>query len=242
MPRTVPPRILLAEDDPVSQEFLAASLRALGCEVSPVADGAHALASARAQAFDLLILDRSLPRKRGDEVLRELRADPHAASRGAMAIATTADPETALHAQLRDAGFDRVLVKPLGAAVLRRALHESGLLDEALPAKLLDDDDGIATCGNAETLASLRAMLAAELQTLQGEFDVLARDRDALRERMHRLRAACGFCGATSLQRAAAVLSDARRDDDPARLAAVERDFRRVLAATLAALPPQASA
>jgi two-component system, OmpR family, response regulator len=66
-------RILIAEDDPVMADGLCASLRAQGYAADHVADGIAADNALAIQPFDLLILDLSLPRMPGLEVLRRLR-------------------------------------------------------------------------------------------------------------------------------------------------------------------------
>ncbi|HWG11070.1 MAG TPA: response regulator [Rhodanobacteraceae bacterium] len=241
MARAAPPHILLAEDDPVSRVFLTETLRQLGCSVLPVADGAEALDAARSERFDLLVLDRSLPRMAGDQVLLVLREDATAASRDAPAIAATADPEAAIHAQLRAAGFAGVLVKPLDATSLRKALAGFGLPAGTAATGVLDDDAGLAASGNAATLAALRGLFAVELQTLQGEFEGLRLDHDALRGRLHRLRAACGFCGAMALQHASVDLSDALQAAEQEHIVECGVAFRRTLATTLRALRQNAA-
>ncbi len=67
-------RILIAEDEARLASFLEKGLRASGFTTTTVGDGLSAQALASDDDFDLLILDLSLPRKDGLEVLRELRA------------------------------------------------------------------------------------------------------------------------------------------------------------------------
>jgi len=67
-------RILIAEDEVRLASFLEKGLRASGFTTTTVGDGLSAQALASDDDFDLLILDLSLPRKDGLEVLRELRA------------------------------------------------------------------------------------------------------------------------------------------------------------------------
>jgi DNA-binding response OmpR family regulator len=67
-------RILIAEDEARLASFLEKGLRASGFTTTTVGDGVSAQALANDDDFDLLILDLSLPRKDGLEVLRELRA------------------------------------------------------------------------------------------------------------------------------------------------------------------------
>lgn len=232
-------RILLAEDDPVSLAFLAEALDGLGLDVESVADGEAALIAARTRRFDALMLDHHLPGLDGDVALRTLRANAGAASCAALAIATTADPDPAVHAHLREAGFARVLVKPLDAASLRVTLGALGIV--CAPAShgldpALDDDAGLLASGSMQTLTALRGLLAHELDALAEEWDSLLDDAAALAGRLHRLRAACGFCGARALQSAAERLAAALRGAEPARVEESCAEFRRALAGTREAL------
>jgi DNA-binding response OmpR family regulator len=71
-----PARILVVEDERALRETLAYNLRRGGFAVQLVADGAGALAAARAQAPDLILLDVLLPGGLdGFEVCRLLRHD-----------------------------------------------------------------------------------------------------------------------------------------------------------------------
>jgi len=67
-------RILIAEDEARLSSFLEKGLRAAGFATTVVADGPSAVAVARDEDFDLLILDLGLPGLDGLEVLRTLRA------------------------------------------------------------------------------------------------------------------------------------------------------------------------
>jgi DNA-binding response OmpR family regulator len=66
-------RILVAEDEKRLASFLEKGLRASGFAITIVGDGELASSMARDEDFDLLILDLSLPRKDGVQVLRDLR-------------------------------------------------------------------------------------------------------------------------------------------------------------------------
>lgn len=67
-------RILIAEDEERIVSFLEKGLRASGYTTMAVETGPDALALARDDSFDLLILDLGLPGLDGHEVLRQLRA------------------------------------------------------------------------------------------------------------------------------------------------------------------------
>ena len=66
-------RILIAEDERNLVSFLEKALGAAGYTTTTVRDGASAVALARDEDFDLLILDLGLPVLDGTEVLRTLR-------------------------------------------------------------------------------------------------------------------------------------------------------------------------
>ena len=95
------PRILVVDDEPHIVDVIRASLVRDGYTVDLAHDGDAALASARANLPDLVILDVMLPRRSGFEVLRELRA----AGAGTAVIMLTA----------RDDLIDRVAGLELGA-------------------------------------------------------------------------------------------------------------------------------
>jgi DNA-binding response OmpR family regulator len=67
-------RILIAEDEARLASFLEKGLRSSGFTTTVVGDGITAETLANGGDFDLLILDLSLPRKGGLEVLRDLRS------------------------------------------------------------------------------------------------------------------------------------------------------------------------
>ena len=68
-------RVLVVDDDPTVAEVVARYLARDGHDVECVADGPHALRSARARPPDLVVLDLMLPGMDGLEVCRRLRAD-----------------------------------------------------------------------------------------------------------------------------------------------------------------------
>ena len=233
------PRILLAEDDPVSLAFLVEALRSLGCSVTSAADGEAARLLASDQPFDALILDHHLPALDGDAVLQVVRSAGEAASHTAIAVATTAEPDPATHAGLRAAGFARVLVKPFSAAHLQEALRELGIISVQTAANTppaLDDNAGIRASGGNEALLALRKLFTQELHALSRELDAMGGDAAAIAGRLHRLRASCGFCGATALQDAAAKLSNALHAAEPASIAECCAEFQKALVLTREAL------
>lgn len=71
----MPERILIVEDEPALQDTLAYNLTRQGYQVETVGDGEAAIAAARRQPPDLILLDIMLPVLDGFEVTRILRQE-----------------------------------------------------------------------------------------------------------------------------------------------------------------------
>jgi len=65
-------RLLVVDDEATIRSAITTFFRSLGHDVDAVATGREAIARARSQSYDALLLDLRLPDATGDEVLREL--------------------------------------------------------------------------------------------------------------------------------------------------------------------------
>ena len=122
----VPYRVLVADDDRAIRESLLRALELEGYEVVVVSDGVDALATARRERFDVLILDVMMPSVDGLGVCRVLRADGD----GTPILMLTARVETSDRVAGLDAGADDYLPKPFDVAEFRarvRALTRRGV-------------------------------------------------------------------------------------------------------------------
>jgi CheY-like chemotaxis protein len=224
--------ILVADDDPVSLHFLASVLRGLGCSVVTAVSGNTTLAACAESRFDLLLLDRRMPGRGGAQLLLELRR------RGCTdaAVATSAELDATLREELLQAGFLEALNKPIGvdqlSALLVRRLEDwqprprtAAAVQAWQPpnSALFEDRDALATLdGDAATLSALRGLLVAELATVIPKITSSQPPMtvEALRDCLHRLRAACRYCGAVGLGASVAQLenelaeTNARREGD----------------------------
>ena len=72
----MPERILLAEDDRILRKAGETALRKRGYDVVAAVDGEEALAKAREDPPDLVLLDVMMPKVHGFDVLRGLKGDP----------------------------------------------------------------------------------------------------------------------------------------------------------------------
>lgn len=127
MMRDVTRRILIAEDDEDIARLITHYVRRQGWQAHVVPTGDGALAYARANRVDVLILDLMLPGLTGMEVCRALRA--HEATARLPIIMVTAKAEETDRVAGLDTGADDYLTKPFSPnelvarirAVLRRS-------------------------------------------------------------------------------------------------------------------------
>jgi len=103
-------RVLVVDDNADAAQMLAALLEVQGHAVSVEYDARGALARARSEHPDVLLLDIGLPDMDGYELARRLRAQPENA--GATLVALTGYGQNQDRAAARQAGFDHYLVKP----------------------------------------------------------------------------------------------------------------------------------
>ena len=120
----------------------------------------------------------------------------HWPSHACPAVATSADITAERDHALRAHGFVDVLQKPLTLQALERCLRHHLACDEST--SLLDDEAALVTCGNTDTLRALRLLFLDELDRLHGEWQQPPSPQVMI-ERLHRLKASCGFCGAQTL-------------------------------------------
>ncbi|GEC09816.1 transcriptional regulatory protein CutR [Streptomyces spinoverrucosus] len=71
-------RVLLVEDEPYLAEAVAAGLRRESIAVDLAMDGEAALERLAVHTYDVVVLDRDLPRKHGDDVCRQMQKETRA--------------------------------------------------------------------------------------------------------------------------------------------------------------------
>jgi DNA-binding response OmpR family regulator len=121
-------RILVVEDEHVLLRALEDCLRGAGFLVETAEDGEKALARFAVKVPDLLVLDLSLPRLDGWELLRLLRAEPITRALPVLVL-TGLGVE---HAERSVAlGANEFLTKPFSGTVLLNTVR--ALLDRAAP-------------------------------------------------------------------------------------------------------------
>lgn len=202
------PRLLLLEDDPVSAAFLRQALARLPADVTH----AGTIASARRLAEPgqaLWLFDAHLPDGHGGELLRELRGRGLAVP----AVALTAEDLPDALERLRQCGFLQVLAKPVSADALLGAVR--GWLPAPASAQAWDDAMALSALGGSRhAVDSLRGLFLAELPDQASDISAALALGDEARAQaqLHRLKASCGFVGASALLHAVQVLSRSPAD------------------------------
>lgn len=204
-------RLLLVEDDQTSRYFLAEALRGLPALVDEAVDIDQATRLVSSTRHDLWLVDAHLPDGDGASCLRSLRR-----YHDTPALAITAGASREELDQLCACGYLEVLLKPVSIALLqstvRRLLGETPTIaaprdDGKLP--VWDEARALAAIGGHHgSLMALRKIFLDELPGLRAQ--VLAAhaagDKVQLGAVLHKLKASCGFVGATRLLRAVEAL------------------------------------
>ena len=148
----MPSHILLVEDDPTLSETVEYNLRHQGYDVTTAADGHAALAAARRDQPDLLLLDVMLPGLDGFEVCRILRREMNVPI--LMLTARSDEIDRVLGLEM---GADDYLTKPFSMrellARVKALLRRVELIREELAARPDEPAAGPELEMHAETLA-----------------------------------------------------------------------------------------
>ena len=104
-------KILLVEDNEMNRDMLSRRLERKGFEVAMATDGRQGVEMAQAGAYDLILMDMSLPEVDGWEATRQLRAVP--ATQSVPIIALTAHAMAGDRDKALEAGCDDYDTKPI---------------------------------------------------------------------------------------------------------------------------------
>ncbi|MGI8792104.1 MAG: response regulator, partial [Acidimicrobiales bacterium] len=260
LPEPERPRILVAEDNEVSQKVAAGMLQRIGYRVDVVPNGEEAVAAVARGAYAAVLMDCQMPVMDGYEATRLIRSTEAGASRipiiavSASAMADDADAAVAT-------GMDEYLTKPIAFDDLERALARwapvtvgtppsqppsmapvvatplsavGGPEEPALdPAKMSE----LEAIGGSDFVGKImRLFLTAAPERMEALCSALdAGDADATSRAAHVLRGSAANIGARPLSDACATAEEAARAGDLESAAqAVEqaaRQLERVMAA-----------
>ena len=154
--------VLVVDDEPSMRQLLRRTLEAEGFHVEEATNGESALRliQARAEPFDLVLTDLSMPRIDGRQVSETLRR-----YRPSVAIlCMSADPDALPHIELSDTPV-RVLLKPFTADDLNHAVRDAITRVTDLAA-VAENEIVRAHAGLSKLALALEASRTMRVQTL----------------------------------------------------------------------------
>lgn len=114
-------KILVADDNQQIRLLVSAALRSLGHEILQAVDGENALETALAEHPDLVLLDVTMPKLDGFEVLGFLRKQPAMSDVKVIMLTTAAQKDDLRHGA--DLGCDEYVTKPFDPRALRELVE-----------------------------------------------------------------------------------------------------------------------
>ncbi|QDS91530.1 Signal transduction histidine-protein kinase BarA [Roseimaritima multifibrata] len=224
-------RILLAEDNTISQLFAREVMQQAGLLCDCVVNGKEAIVSARSQRYDLILMDCQMPIVDGLEATRTIRRmEQDGRMKGhTPIIALTANAIKGDRERCLEAGMDEYISKPYspkrllqmisdmlctaGSSPVAEGSHqhratESTLADES---PLPDMEGLLARCMN-NTAFALELLVDFE-EDLPKQLDEITRmvaegNLEAAGESAHSLKGSAGILGAESVRKCASAIDE----------------------------------
>ena len=258
LPGFVGRRVLVVDDSAVNREVAMEALARLGASCDMAEDGRQAVEATLKGAYDLVLMDGSMPLMDGYEATREIRAREGRngeQGRRTPVVALTAHVVGSAAEQWREAGMDDVLHKPFTlaglAAVMARFIEPSAasapdeplslptvapvsdLLDPEVTAELAR----MAESGKGDFVERVRRLYRENAAPAVEAYREAARagDADGAARAAHALKSMSLNIGARAVAETCADLESRARDEGVVDVAGGER-LQAQLTATLAVL------
>ncbi len=238
-------RILVAEDNLINQELMAAQLELLGYEADYAVNGAEALDYWRSNDYGLLLTDIRMPEMNGYELVREVRELERDSRQRAPVVAITANALEADVEKCFEAGVDDVISKPVELDDLRNALQKWAPREDSIDAaeqapvdlplassevvdlRVLAESTGDKPELHRQLLTSYRAALGDETDNMQQAF--AWKNNEQLVEYAHKLKSSSRSLGVMGMAKICQQLESAASDADWEQLEALMPPMQREL-------------
>ena len=216
-----PMQILAVDDQSINRLLFEKMVNALGHQADQADSGQVAVRMARAERYDLILMDISMPEMDGIEATRHIRAE--GASRQSPIVGFTANLQPADHARALAAGMREILYKPARPADVERVLYN---VPSAPPAEdVAGLNEGI--CDAVDLLANSLGVdrLAKLVRDVDSSFDALFElasakgDLAELASEAHKCAGAAAILGALPLHAACCALETAALKHETSQIA-----------------------
>ncbi len=211
--------ILVVDDNDINLKLISTLMRSKGASVSEANDGVSAISMAQQNPYDLILMDIHMPKMKGTEaaeIIRRNEDDQHHTP----IIALTADVVPSTRNQIREAGMDGYLLKPIDEpqmwavinAIFRKKYSEDlfpPLLDRRSKPKLVSNDLPVRdlnkllaiTGGDHKLAEEMFQQLCKELpqQLIQIKNHIDMADRESLKDLVHKIHGSTSSCGVPAL-------------------------------------------
>lgn len=215
-------KVLVVDDDEMNRRMMRLILTREEHFVEIACDGFEACEMAKAQRFDIILMDLQMPEMDGVETSRRIRA-LEKGSKDSYIVALTASYLPEKGSELFEAGIDNYIAKPFDVEHLRQMLwhgldhrkmasikeDESPKLDTSDDKQGFDLAAGLKQVGGDEEL--FRNLLADFVAGLPGKIDIMEkhlneRDVESLSRDAHNLKGVASNLGALQLSQHAGRL------------------------------------
>ena len=216
-----PMQILVVDDQSINRLLFEKMVNALGHQADQADSGQVAVRMARAERYDLILMDISMPEMDGIEATRHIRAE--GASRQSPIVGFTANLQPADDARALAAGMREILYKPARPADVERVLYN---VPSAPPAEdVAGLNEGI--CDAVDLLANSLGVdrLAKLVRDVDSSFDALFElasakgDLAELASEAHKCAGAAAILGALPLHAACCALETAALKHETSQIA-----------------------
>ncbi len=175
-------KVLVADDSAVNREVIALALKQLEIEPDIVENGVQAIAKARAAAYDIVLMDASMPDMDGFAATRIIRKFERSAKRQRMpVIALTAHTMSQIAGKLEEAGMDGHLAKPF------TLLSLSGTIDKWCAGESAANGPQSAGAANAKGADTLQPLPVIDTIALNNLREIAGADAANMVLRLYRI-------------------------------------------------------
>lgn len=213
-------RILLADDMQINRQIFGELIAPWKVQLDCAADGEAAVEAARSGAYQMIFLDRMMPKLSGNKAAEQIRHFSEVPL-----IAVTADLSDDGE-EWRLYGFDDFLAKPIDMEVLKRILER--LLPEEYRRRPEYEPADLEWRQQQNNLRNVRTLktFVAEAEDLKERFRGYAEsDNDMLRTKVHGIKGACRQIGQMSMGETAEIMEMAAKVGNHAFIKRHEADF-----------------